>query len=354
MNEMNKVILIGNGFDLAHGLKTRYSDFILWYLNKVLKKARETHYKYEDDLLRVQYSRTIMLNEFSTITDLFKTINANDINISYKHMFIKKLVDLSYVVNWVDIESRYYSELIDLYRKLEKLNIDNHKNIDANLIELNKCFEFIKIELIEYLSLIDKNDKIKNEEINNLFLGHFGINENNQNNQKGLFINFNYTSTVDLYIKTDNSTSIMINNIHGRLNEKSNPIIFGYGDEMDTYYEKIERLNSNEFLRNIKSFWYFKTKNYQNVIDFLHQGPFNVYILGHSCGLSDRILLNSIFEHSHCNKIKIYYHQKNKDENDYFEKTQEISRHFKPANKAKMRNSIIPFPESLPLVPYKS
>jgi hypothetical protein len=25
---MNKLILIGNGFDLAHGLKTSYTDFI--------------------------------------------------------------------------------------------------------------------------------------------------------------------------------------------------------------------------------------------------------------------------------------------------------------------------------------
>lgn len=28
---MNKIILIGNGFDLAHGLKTSYEDFIYWY-----------------------------------------------------------------------------------------------------------------------------------------------------------------------------------------------------------------------------------------------------------------------------------------------------------------------------------
>lgn len=28
---MNRLILIGNGFDLAHGLKTRYEHFIDWY-----------------------------------------------------------------------------------------------------------------------------------------------------------------------------------------------------------------------------------------------------------------------------------------------------------------------------------
>ena len=31
---MNRIILIGNGFDLAHGLPTRYEDFINWYWEK--------------------------------------------------------------------------------------------------------------------------------------------------------------------------------------------------------------------------------------------------------------------------------------------------------------------------------
>ena len=28
---MNRLVLIGNGFDLAHGLKTSYKNFIFWY-----------------------------------------------------------------------------------------------------------------------------------------------------------------------------------------------------------------------------------------------------------------------------------------------------------------------------------
>ena len=30
---MNRIILVGNGFDLAHGLPTSYKDFINWYWN---------------------------------------------------------------------------------------------------------------------------------------------------------------------------------------------------------------------------------------------------------------------------------------------------------------------------------
>ena len=31
---MNRIVLLGNGFDLAHGLNTSYKHFICWYLNQ--------------------------------------------------------------------------------------------------------------------------------------------------------------------------------------------------------------------------------------------------------------------------------------------------------------------------------
>ena len=37
MKDMNRIIIVGNGFDLAHGLKTKYEDFINWYWEKTWK-----------------------------------------------------------------------------------------------------------------------------------------------------------------------------------------------------------------------------------------------------------------------------------------------------------------------------
>ena len=39
---MNRLIIIGNGFDLAHGIKTSYHDFILDYLKTCLIKCSES------------------------------------------------------------------------------------------------------------------------------------------------------------------------------------------------------------------------------------------------------------------------------------------------------------------------
>ena len=33
---MNRLVIIGNGFDMAHGLKTSYKDFINWYWERRL------------------------------------------------------------------------------------------------------------------------------------------------------------------------------------------------------------------------------------------------------------------------------------------------------------------------------
>jgi hypothetical protein len=61
---MNRIILIGNGFDLAHGLKTSYRDFIddFWDKKKeeviagLKKNEFNDSYYYRDDFITVQGS----------------------------------------------------------------------------------------------------------------------------------------------------------------------------------------------------------------------------------------------------------------------------------------------------------
>ena len=87
--------------------------------------------------------------------------------------------------------------------------------------------------------------------------------------------------------------------MHGTLEDNLENIVFGYGDEMDPEYSKIEAFNINEFLRNFKSFYYFKNDNYQLLHTFMTD-PYEVIIMGHSCGISDRVLLNAVFENDNC------------------------------------------------------
>lgn len=144
-----------------------------------------------------------------------------------------------------------------------------------------------------------------------------------------LLLNFNYTNTADLYVPQDERKCYWfpINHIHGKL-ENPESIIFGYGDELDDQYSRIEKLNNNEYLSNVKSIKYLESDNYRRMLSFIDSAPYQVYIMGHSCGNSDRTLLNTLFEHKNCISIKPFYYIKENGTDNYLEIVQNISRNF--------------------------
>jgi hypothetical protein len=164
-------------------------------------------------------------------------------------------------------------------------------------------------------------------------------------------LNFNYTSTPEQYLKklvTSNSNlRYSINYIHGKTGEPNNPLIFGFGDELDENYLEMEKEETEGFLEYVKSFWYFRTNNYHDLLRFINSGSFEVLILGHSCGLSDRTMLSMVFEHTNCISIKIFYHKHQDGSNNFKTLTQDISRHFR--NKIMLREKIVPLTKSNPL-----
>ena len=48
---MNRIILVGNGFDLAHNLPTKYEDFINWYSQERLNGFENNKTKISKDIL---------------------------------------------------------------------------------------------------------------------------------------------------------------------------------------------------------------------------------------------------------------------------------------------------------------
>ncbi len=144
-----------------------------------------------------------------------------------------------------------------------------------------------------------------------------------------MLLNFNYTSTADLYIPQvqNYKNKFIINHIHGNLNAPDG-IIFGYGDELDDRYNKLVQLNNNEFLCNVKSIKYLEAENYRKMLSFIDSAPYQIYIMGHSCGNSDRTLLNTLFEHKNCISIKPFYYVKDDGSDNYLEIIQNISRNF--------------------------
>lgn len=363
---MNRLILLGNGFDLAHGMKTGYNDFIKWYFKKCLSEA-QINEPYEDSLLYVKkldyyfgmYSKT-QIDDFieflysiklsvceKEFFDEKSLVGMNPYKITIKSELLRKLFDKCSYNTWVEVENEFY----EMLRKI----LHTKEGKEEELRKLNESLTRIIQELETYLSEIKSpifekkykeifESEILREDIVSDFL-------DSTIPDSTMILNFNYTSTVEEYIKGDFYYSkikkIKVNYIHGQLNKVENPVIFGFGDELDEDYNAMELEKTKGFMKYIKSFWYFKASNYHDLLRFIEADRFQIFILGHSCGLSDRTMLNLLFEHKNCESIKIYYYDNGKGYDNYEDLTYEISKHFK--DKSKMRRVIVPKNRSFPM-----
>lgn len=418
---MNRIILIGNGFDLAHGLKTGYKDFIDSYWDEVAVTTYDKYVdyfrksvvtipdSYNDNLISIRIyngkasipDRVISSceshNRYGVLCSSINKLNKSNkrpfsAELKFKNNFFEHISNQCSLVNWVDIENEYYEAL----KKL--LLVEDAQTRSISVKKLNKEFDAVKGLLEKYLTEVSKSVIEAKESITDVFkskisldniavtksdlfresvvesaLSHQPVSTHPQTYyphmletvkeierkkirqsmgtdfvpDKILLLNFNYTNTAEkLYVK---GGAYEVINIHGELNNKNNPIIFGYGDELDDDYKTIEKLQDNDFLENIKSINYHKTRNYRRLLDFIHSGLYQVFVMGHSCGNSDRTLLNTLFEHDNCVSVKVFYHQIEAGKDDYNNLIRNISRNFN--DKARMRDTVVNWEDCSPLVP---
>lgn len=406
---MNRIIIVGNGFDLAHGLKTKYEDFINWYWDKWGQRLRSFGGKHISDGLcsfvlkdevglagwYLVWSHHYCISPLKKYTNrqLVETAISDSIVCDYKmhSAFLERICKSIETKGWVDIEADYYAMLVECKGKKDELE------------RLNKDFAIIKNLLIEYLNEIQENhinEELISSDIKNAILLPFSKKEiavsseqvwrsfvgsrvnsdkqfyslllkdyeaasidNNTLEQIGhkeysallndgklddsrakqlllperiMLLNFNYTRTADLYLP--NNSRFIVNHIHGEL---SNPesVIFGYGDEADDEYKLLVKQNDNEYLKYTKTSRYLEADKYRQLLTFINSAPYQVCIMGHSCGLSDKTMLNTLFEHDNCVSIKPYYYENEQGNDNYLDMVQNISRNF--TNPQLMRDRVV-------------
>jgi len=350
---MNRVILIGNGFDLAHGLKTSYKDFIDDFWNKKTDLVKEifrkksilgvvsndplvetqSGYIYNDNEIKLDIANLGYFPRFTEVSqsslgyDGFSSfisryrINEHNSNLHFNNRFLGRITLKKQIKHWLDIEEEYYLALNECL----------HEGYEGGIEQLNSDFSVIKTLLENYLKKQTAN------KINKLAQIEQNINSNFSSKNilkepkipvlyETLYLSFNYTNTEKLYVQNNNSDKII--HIHGELNSPENPIIFGYGDDIDEKYKLIEQEKDYRYLENIKSIRYLETRNYQEMLKFIDADEYTIYIMGLSCSNSDRTLLNTLFEHKNCLSIKVFYHQREDGTNDYSDIIKNISRNF--------------------------
>ena len=390
---MNRIILIGNGFDLAHGLKTSYKDFINNYWRDFAQKISNIFNPYEDEFVKFRtngvlesqydsmlatrysvnnekgYNYDAIINTFrqelikdssyANIKQLISGFNeASDLklDLSFKNSFFEQISEKNYEQNWVDIENEYYQTLIKIainnelgcvktlnfdfeqiknelerfltrstedklyqeqkikdliYDKIKvcdftKVGID--RLVEENIIQYSEGKEHEDKKAIDLYELIEEE---KNEGLIKDDKEYFEreVGKTEVRPKSVLLLNFNYTNTTSKYLWESRSRKSEVIHIHGELNNPKNPIVFGYGDELDDDYKAILKKNDNSLLEYVKSTKYAETNSYKKLLSFIESDSYQIFIMGHSCGNSDRTLLNTLFEHKNCQSIKIFYHE---------------------------------------------
>ena len=91
---MKKLFIIGNGFDLAHNLNTRYSDFMLWYVNKIVRQIGRTHYpKTESDLISID-GNGYKVFEFKSLQEIRDQLTRRLVLVKGKYPFVNDLLSM--------------------------------------------------------------------------------------------------------------------------------------------------------------------------------------------------------------------------------------------------------------------
>lgn len=167
---MNRLVIIGNGFDMAHGFKTSYMDFINWYWDqRVYTFSGNTTNVSEDCLCRLVIKDNVGINCWNVFvfnnSCFFKDIyrkerySGSEVIQYIKDQpnifsieccpFFKTILQSIETKGWVDIENDYY--------QLLKVGMDS-PGCNYTISELNEQFAFLQEKLIEYLHTIETDN----------------------------------------------------------------------------------------------------------------------------------------------------------------------------------------------------
>ena len=319
-----KILILGNGFDLAHGLPTRYKDFLKFVEvvladNSTLQDLKEQLKKLSKDRLKGittvfapdridEFHKKLKNNVWYYYLKKLGKIGENWSNIEEEISIIIKILENNHEVLYQDFSelSKSICKNIKIDEDKKKFNlftesyIQRCKDTKRKLSDIKRLQErsfndlkrFIRTFEIYLEDVIEPNiPKIRR-------LPFFDV------NRFDYVISFNYTYT---YEKIYGIDSTRICHVHGvcKDSKKSN-IVIGIGD-----YASKKKGNSNftifkktaQVLQNHNDMQYV---SWQEAIE--KNGDFvDVYIYGHSLDLADKYVLESFLD-SEYTKVHIYCH----------------------------------------------
>ena len=296
------ILILGNGFDLAHDLPTKYSDF----LNYCRTNEKCKQFCYNNVWIKHFLNKKLSGDKW---IDLEEEIYNVIVKLSELPYFRNNTLSEQYqdVPFW--ISKSYYKLNFDECRKYFR-NIDAFVDKDDYYVPVKNFIPFLYDQLRDFTKVFNYYLKeVVEKKIEKSLDYDLCLNSNCVS-----LLNFNYTDTCErLYKKECNVTMCGINTqkvyIHGKIcNNNDCNLILGTKSFSN---EKIP-VEFNIFKKHHQRHKYGTIELYQELLKELRapkrQYPITFHIIGHSLDEADHSILKHILTAREKSTINIYYH----------------------------------------------
>lgn len=325
------ILILGNGFDLAHGLKTKYSDFLEYCVK--------------------QFGRIVVYKP----TDKF-----------YNNLWIRHFISVQQKMGekWIDLEEEIYKVVLHISKLPIMTTLDCHKEFDMhyndnvfnfyniekyliepfgrilpengyariepnNELQFKMYFssprgfvDFLYEQLREFTKLFNDYllkevlEPIQSEPNLKLSLKSIGVNEGSKDVH---VLNFNYTDTCERFYRSKFSGYCNLNikpvYVHGKVSsgEECNLVLGTHGFER---YNGIISKDFNIFKKHNQRHKFGTIEPYQDLLRKIKKSRSTpvFHIIGHSLDDTDKNILKHVLLANPDSKINIYYHDEEAQE----------------------------------------
>ena len=339
------ILIIGNGFDLAHEFPTSYRDFLKFVNeanNYYLNFYKKSIYPEQNIINKNKYfsffEKLTRKDNFYNISELVSLSSDNYWFKYFNNCLECRKENLN--ENWIDFENEIASVIncINLnYKKYKNEEIfikpnSNNFKIDYNFYyflqiigktNITKTYmEEISITCIPIKSYSEFKNKLTSDlhgliRCLEIYLSvYINTSDNNkrvtdlEDKDIDAILSFNYTNTYERFY--DKSCSLKYDYIHGKAKQvndvKTSQLVLGINEYSDD--------NNIDFIEYEKFFQRITKKTGCEYIKWIEnkEATYNIYIFGHSLDSTDGDILKEFFELKN-SKITIFYYDKKAFEN---------------------------------------
>ena len=306
------ILVLGNGFDLAHNLATKYSSFLDFI--KIYKDDAQQEYNNDAKIeLKTQIDE-FKLRKDNIAIEVYNLIKRhNRLLEHFLDIYISRCTEGK--DGWIDctLPDFVYFKLAPFIFSNREYPRDKMYEFRLDLLEeqarhllddLNVITRLFEIYLTEFVESVDTNLRIP--EIYKL------------GNKVDAVLSFNYTDTYRRLYRMKEDVDCCF--IHGKANKESNIKTCNLVLGIDEYLENKRKDIDNRFIWFRKFYQRIYKETSTEYIDWLNDDieeqsgkkeklPLYIYFYGHSLDITDRDILRRLIMHENA-IVRIFYYNK--------------------------------------------